>query len=106
MLWALRKVEKLSLPTSECNVEMLRSVLPKLGQSTHAFISSASLRSLSEILDATDLIYRIHWAVRDSQLNRQSIPAQLNPDVVIERHYALNWLTFYAEDWDDVTTDT
>jgi len=31
----------------------------------------------------------------------------LDPDVVSERHYALNWLTNYRyQEWDQVTTDT
>ena len=80
--------------------------MPKLGTSSRDFIETAQLRSVSEILDETDRIYRIHWAVREAQLKEQPVPAGLDPDVVWERHYALNWLTWYADEWDDVTTDT
>jgi len=52
------------------------------------------------------LIYRIHWAVVEAQLHKQPMPAGLNADVVYERHYALNWLTYYGDDWDNVSTDT
>ncbi|HWI62567.1 MAG TPA: DUF4272 domain-containing protein [Symbiobacteriaceae bacterium] len=35
---------------------------------TAHFIQGAELRPVSEILDEADLIYRIHWAVRENQL--------------------------------------
>lgn len=34
------------------------------------------------------------------------MPAGLSEDIVMERHFALNWLTMYADDWDEMTTDT
>ncbi len=106
LLWALGKVETLSLPTGSCDIERIQEVMPQLGVSPRKFIDAAQLKSVSEILDEADKIYRIHWAVREAQLNDQPVPASLNPDVVVERHYALNWLTWYADEWDDVTTDT
>jgi hypothetical protein len=106
LLWSLGEVEILSLPTGYCDIVHVREVMPKLGVSSREFIETARLRSTSEILDETDRIYRIHWAVRDAQLNNQPVPAGLNPDVVVERHYALNWLTWYADEWDDISTDT
>lgn len=53
-----------------------------------------------------DLIYRIDWAIVDARLNNKEPPGGFDPGVVFERHYALNWLTRYSDDWDDVTTDT
>ena len=70
------------------------------------FIASAKLRNIEAILDETDKIYRIHWAVRDAQLNKKTVPAKLDSGVVVERHYALNWLIWYADEWDEITTDT
>ena len=71
------------------------------------FISSAKLRTPSEILDQADLIYRYHWAVVDARVNGKEPPAKLDPSVVMERHYALNWLIGYMnQEWDDVSTDT
>jgi len=105
LLWALGKVDDLDLPTGVCDSDHLHQLMPKPDDCA-SFISSAQLRPVSELLDETDRIYRIHWAVRDAQINKRPIPAGLDPDVVVERHYALNWLTWYADDWDDITTDT
>jgi MinD superfamily P-loop ATPase len=49
---------------------------------------------------------RYDRAVTEAQINGKPTPADLNPSVVEERHYVLNWLTWYADEWDDVTTDT
>ena len=106
LLWSLQKVDDLDFPTGLCDMEHLQSSLPGVGESTAVFIDSAQRRSIPEILDATDMAYRTHWAVVDARLSEQPTPAGLNSGVVVERHYALNWLVFYAEEWDDITTDT
>lgn len=105
LLWALGKVDALEFPTKACDMDKLHSLMPK-PDAAQAFIASARLREPEKILDETDMIYRIHWAVRDAQLQGKPIPAKLEPGVVVERHYALNWLTWYADEWDDITTDT
>jgi len=105
LLWAMGKVKELDLPTKPCDLDMIHELVPKRAEVAQ-YINSATLKTKSEILDHTDMIYRIHWAVRDAQLNKKPIPAGLDADVVVERHYALNWLVFYADDWDDITTDT
>lgn len=60
---------------------------------------------MSDILDVSDLTYRLHWATRNAELNNSQTIA-LNSGIVSGRHYAINWVTFYADSWDDVTTDT
>lgn len=110
LLWACGKVEKLELPTSPISKKegnLIEKTLPKFGSSTRAYLDSLSVRNTDEILDESDKIYRIHWSVRNAQINNKKIPANLNSDVVVERHHALNWITCYCNaDWDDVTTDT
>jgi hypothetical protein len=105
LLWALGYVEELSPPTHICDVA---AAVTFLQQSTkEQFLSDSKLRSISEILNETDLIYRYHWAVVDARVNELSIPSNINSCVVMERHYALNWLIGYMEqEWDDVSTDT
>jgi Domain of unknown function (DUF4272) len=77
------------------------------GTTTARFIEDSELRPIGDILDQVDLIYRYHWAVRNARLKGQQIPADLDPGVTEERHYALNWLIGYLEQaWDDVSTDT
>jgi hypothetical protein len=70
-------------------------------------IRGLKLRSKSEILDASDLFYRLHWATTQAQLDGQPPPGGLDPEVVFEWHYAINWITKYDDlDWDKVTIDT
>jgi len=86
------------------------------------FIEAAQMRSKREILDAQDLIMRLHWAIRDAWLNHSLIRSDLDwaagqPDVTVtqtaavgvieQRHKALNWLIrFQNADWDNVDTPT
>lgn len=58
LLWALGYVEKLEKPTSICDVP--RAVTLMKERNTKQFIADAKLRSLAEILDQADLIYRYH----------------------------------------------
>ena len=58
-------------------------------------------------LDALDLHYRAHWAVRQAQMEQADPPGGLIPGVVLERHYALNWLVRFEDaPWDEVDTPT
>lgn len=105
LLWALGYVEELEKPTKICDVS--RAVRFMKERDTKQFLADAKLRSVTEILDQADRIYRYHWAVVDARLNRQEAPASLDPGVTMERHHALNWLIGYMEqDWDDISTDT
>jgi hypothetical protein len=105
LLWALGFVAQLGKPVQPCDAEFAVSTMT--GTTTSQFIEDSELRPIADILDQVDLIYRYHWATRNAHLKGQQIPADLNPDVTDERHYALNWLIGYLEQaWDDVSTDT
>src|SRR5262245_3141626 len=105
LLWSIGFVDKLERPDKTVDV---RSTVRIFVENRRAgIIAKAKLRTAVEILDAADLIYRYHWAVRDVGRNGQAAPAGLDADVVMERHHALNWLIGYArQEWDDVSTDT
>ena len=105
LLWSINKIDKLDLPYQSIKVQDVVKFLPPFMTSTKEFINSATIRKTSELLDAADLLYRLHWATRQSQLTKTNT-TKLDPSVVYERHYAINWITFYADNWDDVTTDT
>lgn len=66
-----------------------------------------SLRPAAEILDALDLAWRQHWIVRQARQNGTE-PVGLDGGVVMERHFALNWLTGFHNPpgtlWDDTDT--
>jgi hypothetical protein len=67
------------------------------------------LRPAAEILDALDLAWRQHWIVRQARQTGVEVE-NLNPDVVIERHHALNWIAGFQNDpgtdWDNTDTPT
>jgi Domain of unknown function (DUF4272) len=123
LVWSLGLIPIMSTPLKLCDAQQIRAILPPLLGAVGDFISNAKLRSDSEILNANEEIYQIHWTVRDAQLrNRPTPPGKLlrmphatsesspkpyNAGVVQERHYALNWLIGYrGQAWDKVTTDT
>jgi hypothetical protein len=105
LLWALGFVDKLDKPSKICDVA--RAVKLMKERTAQQFITESKLRSLQEILDQADRIYRYHWAVVDARLKGKDPPGGLEPGVTLERHHALNWLIGYMDqEWDDVTTDT
>jgi len=106
LLWSIQRVPELALPREAIHPQEALRLLPGFLEDPVDFIKTAKLRPSSEILDMSDLMYRMHWAVRDAYLNGRPIPAGLNTSVVQERHYAINWVTCYADEWDEITTDT
>lgn len=105
LFWAIGKIRELSLPSAHFDVALLDQLAPSR-EDIRRVCADATLRPLNEILDETDKIYRIHWAVRDLHLKGSKPPANFSPCVVRERHRALNWVTCYHDEWDEVTTDT
>lgn len=103
LFWALNFTPgPLSYPDSICDVDQMLDTVRDTPN-----LTVNGLHSTNNILNEADMIYRYHWAVRDAQINGQDIPANLNASVVLERHYALNWLVGYmGADWDDISTDT
>ena len=52
------------------------------------------------------LYYRFNWACVDERINGREIEG-INPGIVYEKQYALNWLINYMDqDRDYVTCDT
>jgi hypothetical protein len=105
LLWALGFIDELGRPDRLCDVPRSVGIPIELGRKQ--FIERAGLRSVAEILDVTDLTFRYHWATTEARLHGHLPTANLDPGVVYERHYALNWLIRHMDDeWDDVRTDT
>ncbi len=107
LLWALGHIKDLGMPTAQCSVDKIVEIVPNTDEPTADFIENAKIRPISEILDLSDLMYRAHWATRERGVNQSTEWGDLDNDVVMEWHYAINWLTCYNDaEWDDVTTDT
>jgi len=109
LTWALKKVDHLAFPNEFCNLENISAENYPVGKDKNPFefINAVNeVRSKSEILDAADLYYRFNWACVDERINGRQIE-NINPGIVYERQYALNWLINYMDqDWDNVTCDT
>lgn len=103
LLWALDIYDELGFPDTITDVPLLADTLRDLG--TSGLIKKGQLRSQADLLDAADLMYRMHWAVRQAGLDGDPPPQGLDPSVVCERRYALEWLIGNVA-WDNVRTDT
>jgi hypothetical protein len=105
LLWALGQLTDLPPPTAICDVPALARIM--LGRDAESFIADAALRPTGTVLDALDMHYRLHWAIRQSRQDRKPVGIDLDASVVQERHVALNWLVRFADaDWDSVDTPT
>ena len=105
LLWALGFHDELAYPNEIVDVKWVADLFLENG--AEGFLARAKLRDQAEILDEADLIYRYHWATREAENANTEMPAGLEWGVVLERHYALNWLVGYLDqEWDEVTTDT
>lgn len=102
--WALNWQTELPFADSVCDVSQL---VEKGMQFSEQAITTVSLRDTSELLDALDLHYRLHWLAREFRMKQQQPPTAILEGVIQERHYALNWLTCYENAaWDEVDTPT
>lgn len=105
LLWALSYFSELKYPSDICDVQ--KTVGLMMTPSREEFENNATLRPTSEILDELDKTYRMNWACVDARINGLPVGGNINPSVIYERHYALNWLTTHQnQDWDDVLTST
>lgn len=105
LAWALGIEPEIPFPSSICDVANLARTL--LDAATSGDLDRARLRTGGEILDALDFHYRLHWAIREADLGHRPPLDNVVPGVVVERHYALNWLVRFEDAaWDDVDTPT
>ncbi|SIS47173.1 protein of unknown function [Zobellia uliginosa] len=109
LMWALGVIEDIGYPDKMCDLNQIPFEKYPIGEGKdpNTFINSFSKsRTKTEILDANDLYYRMDWTCVDARLNGYELNG-LNPGVVYERHYALNWLVNYMDqEWDDISCDT
>ncbi len=108
LAWCGGLVDELPLPEQASSVEAILPLYPHDLGDASMLRDALRLRSKAEILDWSDRLYRLHWAVRDAQLNGREPPPGINPGMVLEWHHAANWMTCYEseDDWDAVGTDT
>lgn len=103
--WVLGKTPILDF--SEEVGDSLAKVLPDVehGEDARRFRADVWIRPMTEILEACDLSYCLHWAIVSEALHGRPPPGTLEPWVVVNRRRALEW-TLSRADWDDVPLDT
>ena len=106
LLWALGYIDALGIPNQTCDIGRAVACM-RDRNNTQSFINDAKLRSLSQLLDQADLIFRYHWSVTDAEQNQRDMPAGLQANVVNQRLGALNWLIRNPnQEWDDFSVDS
>lgn len=105
LLWALGIVKELGYPDTIADCDFAVQVVSGC-DSFDEFMQQVELKSVDEILDQADLIYRYDWACVDARLKQQDAPENMNASVVVERHGALNWLIQRDGDWDNPDLNT
>ena len=104
--WVMGLVDELPFPAAICDVPLTTRLLLD-AHDEQALMRAMRVRPDSEILDALDLHYRLHWLTRQAELKQQAVPVGLDAGVILERHHVLNWLVrFENKEWDEVDTPT
>jgi hypothetical protein len=108
LLWSIGKLKSAGSTASLCDTQAIQDMSDSYYlRSTKEFIKNAKLIDRELILSQKEVIYQLHWEVRDARIKGIAPSDKHNPGVVQERHYALNWLIGYMDqEWDDITTDT
>jgi hypothetical protein len=112
LAWCAGLTEKITLTAVPSNLKNILKLFPHNVDATSEtpikLTAAIRLRRKDVIMDYSDLLYRLHWEVRHSQLTGRPCPASVNADTVREWHQAVNWICQYEEenDWDLVSTET
>src|SRR5207253_792060 len=106
LLWSLQFLPVLPRPEAPNDPAVLGRIV--LCGTEAVLRERARLRSGSDLLDLSDLMYRYHWAVRDARLRGCAPPSGLHPGVVLEWDHASRWLVGCdnQDAWDDISCDT
>ena len=105
LVWTLGLVENIDYPNQICDCEKA-IMLVSTCKTYDDFKCKCKIRDIEENLDMLDLYYRYDWAVTEKRINPDTLIADLNPDVVVERRKGLEWLIANEEDWDEISLDT
>lgn len=107
LVWALRVNGEPALPFPSAIVDVSALAETMLKLDAKRLLAEARLRPVPEILGALDHAYRLHWLTTEARLHPDMEIEGVEPGVVLERHYALSWLTRFEEaEWDEVSTPT
>jgi hypothetical protein len=108
LAWCAGLTDKIAVAATPSNLKNFSKLFPHAQEAPDKLNAALKPRSKSAIMDYSDLLYRLHWEVRHSQLTGRACPASINAVTVREWHQAVNWICQYEEehDWDKVSTET
>ena len=106
--WCAGLLECSEVPTNESSVKPILDLFPIGAEQPDRLSAAIRLRGKSEVLDRADILYRLHWSVRNAKLLGSGALEGIDGGVVQEWHRAVNWMIRYdlEDDWDHVGTDT
>lgn len=104
LAWVLRIIPAVD-HFRDCSNEFIH-MLPKVGQDVSGFLAAPDIQDHESLFREADLLYRLHWSVRDAQLKNQDPPNGLQPFVTLLRFQAINWVTRSDVPWDEVDVST
>lgn len=107
LLWAAGVVDDLSYPSEIVDVPVLAAIFWQ-HKGLQDLLSKGYSRPEKEILDEADLTLRYDWACVDARIHGQKVPTGIDGGIVIERHYAFNWIigANNGADWDHIQPNT
>jgi hypothetical protein len=111
LAWCAGLVPNIHLLPKPINIDACLPHFPQLNQVTFehsVLINAIHLRRKDSIMDWSDLLYRLHWAVRHATLTNKPSPGLINGDLVREWHQTVNWMCHYDDEdnWDEVSSET
>ena len=106
--WCAGLLECNEVPDEESSVKSILDLFPAGAEQPDRLRAAIRRREKSEVLNRADLLYRLHWAVRNANLTGSGALKGIDGGVVQEWHRAVNWMIRYdsEDDWDQVGTDT
>lgn len=102
LLWTLGLIDEIEFPDSLVDPDSVTAIVSAC-DNYREFIEKCQLRDVHEVLDLADLTYRYNWYCVEAKINGEE--PIINPEVVVERHRALNWL-LSDKKWDNVEINT
>lgn len=90
LFWSLGLTDPLPWPTQVTSGELWLQRLQ--GTSPQHWQEQWKPRPLNEILDVADQHYRLHWSLANARYMDSDPPAQLQSEIVQQRHHACAWL--------------
>jgi hypothetical protein len=108
LCWALNIIAEMPPADRDCSTaDFLKLLPPSTDVAPAQFIAAAKLRPDDALMEMADVIMEMHGNTRSFLSPRHTGVGPIIPDVIWERHRAINWVIGYmGAPWDEVPTDT